>query len=476
MPEGMEKPMKNTITLRKRQGGAVAIIVGLSLVVLIGFLGLVIDLGRTYVLKTELQNAADAAALAGASQLDGTHGGVSAAIQAAKDTASQNNYLFSQPVDFLSENDPTQLMIGTCPDETCMVPAKDAAASDAMAANRLFFRVDTKPQTLETYLMRVLNIFQTQADGIAVAGRTKTAITPLAVCSVELTECPSETNPTGTCGYRTGMAYNVRELNPISPGDAYWIDPVSAPPGVCDPSSSSTSNSLPFMCKGEVSFTVTVPGTVFTNTGVSTPQVNALNSRFNDYPSNAKCDPATAPPDANIREYAQNDTVLFSTTPPAICGEGTPGCSWLNPVPVEQSARCTGSVDHLTCDYTSHVAWAASRPTASPPAGAPATVSGTYPADPNTPFTTNNTRYFEAPTPSSRPTLAGRRYLNLLIVDCRNAGGACREVPVVGVAQFFMSVRAGRKLGSDSRPTVYVEFSRMLSLGEIQGRDIRLYR
>ncbi len=54
---------------RWRQRGAVALIFGLSLVMLIGFAGLAIDLGRFFVVKSELQNAMDACALAAASQL-----------------------------------------------------------------------------------------------------------------------------------------------------------------------------------------------------------------------------------------------------------------------------------------------------------------------------------------------------------------------------------------------------------------------
>lgn len=54
---------------KQRQRGAVAIMFGLTLVVLIGFAGLAVDLGRFFVIKTELQNAMDSCALAAASQL-----------------------------------------------------------------------------------------------------------------------------------------------------------------------------------------------------------------------------------------------------------------------------------------------------------------------------------------------------------------------------------------------------------------------
>lgn len=56
---------------RDRQRGAVAIIVGLALVVMVGFIGLALDGGHLYLSKTELQNGADACALAASYELTG---------------------------------------------------------------------------------------------------------------------------------------------------------------------------------------------------------------------------------------------------------------------------------------------------------------------------------------------------------------------------------------------------------------------
>jgi Putative Flp pilus-assembly TadE/G-like len=62
-------------TLRTARGhrsrGAVALLVAFSLPVLLGLAALVIDLGRLYVIKSELQNAMDACALAAATPLTG---------------------------------------------------------------------------------------------------------------------------------------------------------------------------------------------------------------------------------------------------------------------------------------------------------------------------------------------------------------------------------------------------------------------
>jgi hypothetical protein len=57
---------------RAHQRGAVAIVVGLSIAVLMGFIGLALDGGHLYLTKTELQNSADACALAASYELTGS--------------------------------------------------------------------------------------------------------------------------------------------------------------------------------------------------------------------------------------------------------------------------------------------------------------------------------------------------------------------------------------------------------------------
>jgi Flp pilus assembly protein TadG len=51
------------------ESGSVAVITAVCLVFLIGFVALVVDVGHLYSVRNELQNAADAAALAGARAL-----------------------------------------------------------------------------------------------------------------------------------------------------------------------------------------------------------------------------------------------------------------------------------------------------------------------------------------------------------------------------------------------------------------------
>jgi hypothetical protein len=61
--------MKRDLKISSRQKGGVLILVGISIAVLVGFLGIVVDLGRLFVTKTELQSAMDACALAAAAEL-----------------------------------------------------------------------------------------------------------------------------------------------------------------------------------------------------------------------------------------------------------------------------------------------------------------------------------------------------------------------------------------------------------------------
>src|SRR5471030_348851 len=68
----------------RRQAGAISVVFALMLVVLIGFIGMSLDLGRVYNRKAELQVVANVAALAAANQLNGTAaGGANALLQAA---------------------------------------------------------------------------------------------------------------------------------------------------------------------------------------------------------------------------------------------------------------------------------------------------------------------------------------------------------------------------------------------------------
>ena len=79
----------------KNQQGAVAATYSLALIPLIAVAGLGFDYARVAGMDTELQNAADQAALAGASQLDRTDGSIERAIEAVRGGLVTNQTFFA---------------------------------------------------------------------------------------------------------------------------------------------------------------------------------------------------------------------------------------------------------------------------------------------------------------------------------------------------------------------------------------------
>jgi Flp pilus assembly protein TadG len=70
-PEWLPSIEETTAMHASRQRGAVILTAALFLLFLLGFMGIALDLGRLFVVKTELQTAMDSCALAAAQELDG---------------------------------------------------------------------------------------------------------------------------------------------------------------------------------------------------------------------------------------------------------------------------------------------------------------------------------------------------------------------------------------------------------------------
>jgi hypothetical protein len=452
--------MKITTCFRKRQQGAVAIIVGLSLFILIGLLGLVLDLGHLYITKTELQNAADAAALSGAKQLNGKTSGIDAAVSEAIRTAGQNQFDFTHQV-VIGIGD---IEAGTCPDDSCMSPAS-SITSDTLAANITFLKVTIPSGNLATWFMRAIphGSQSTATFGLAVAGKYAVDITPIAICQLP------DPGTTNELGYERGVSYKVADINPVANGVMYWIDPESAVPTVCP--AANASDSLPYMCTGKTAFTPIVGQTVNTNSGISDNQLEALDSRFDVFNSTNKCEPTTAPPDTNVKEY-----VFDSNTP------GSPK-DWMNPDPAQQSIsciidknKCTGvPVPYASRSFSDYgVLWSAYRPTGKMVSDWPTYYKGdatNYPVPPtsiSSPYAQTSGDFFKAPSNPGKP---GRRVLNMVIVKCKADSGNCRTTTVLGIGKFFMQ----KKANQPSNKEIYVEFGGLLPT-PLPTSDIKLYR
>ncbi|HEV8553245.1 MAG TPA: pilus assembly protein TadG-related protein [Casimicrobiaceae bacterium] len=341
--------MRANYRMRSRQRGAVAVIMGIAAVVLFAFMGISVDLAYTYSRKTELQNAADAAALSGAKELNEKAAGVTAAIAKAIATFNQNNinnFVGSSFVITVAD-----LRLGSCPNAddrlplrspNCTFVAASSVTTDAAAAGKTFLEVATPSQTRNTFFMLVTGSANasTSTFGYAVAGRFVNDVTPIGVCAIDpvnktnkyIYDFPAGTSEIVEAGFRRGVTYNIFNLNPLggAVSDPYLLNPVDVPPS-CDPSHSSAAFTGPFVCTGSSAVVSGGAISVNTNTGYSTGPIEAaLNSRFDSFGGPSPCDPATAPPDSNVKEYHCTGVLTDCLAPPPL---GSPQ-DWIDPVPL----------------------------------------------------------------------------------------------------------------------------------------------
>jgi Flp pilus assembly protein TadG len=307
--------------MRNRQRGAVAVIMGIAAVALFAFMGIAVDLAYTYSRKTELMNAADAASLSGAKELNEKAAGVTAAIAKAIATFNQNN--INNLVGNTFVITVANLRLGSCPNAddvlplrspSCTFVAASSVTTDAAAAGKTFLEVTTPTHTRNTFFMAVTGAnVSTDAIGYAVAGRFVNDVTPIGVCAIDpinptnkyIYDFPVGTSELIEAGFRRGVTYNIFNLNPLggAVSDPYLLNPVDTPPA-CNPANSSAAFTAPFICTGNSAIVSGGALSVNTNTGYSTgPIAAALNSRFDDYSPPSPCIPASAPPDSNVKEY-----------------------------------------------------------------------------------------------------------------------------------------------------------------------------
>ncbi|MGX6567855.1 Putative Flp pilus-assembly TadG-like N-terminal domain-containing protein [Cupriavidus necator] len=92
---------------KKKAKGVILPIVGLTLAVLLGMAGLVIDLGGMFVAKTELQSAVDSCALAAAQELDGAADALTRATSAGLTAGNANKVRYQKGSAALVDTDVT---------------------------------------------------------------------------------------------------------------------------------------------------------------------------------------------------------------------------------------------------------------------------------------------------------------------------------------------------------------------------------
>jgi hypothetical protein len=257
-----------------RQRGTVAIIAAIALPILIGFAGLALDGGRLYMHKTELQNTADACALAAARELtcDPAAGACGNAFllnaENAGLTVGRRNFLDFQG----SAVGSAQLAAADITFSTTFAPDSSylSRAAGASAASK-YVKCTPHQSGIMPWFMEVLGFGAQTVNAMAVA-----TLSPAATnCAIPIGMCKLPTAPSSDpfAGLAIGQ-WITSKLSQSSTGAFDWID--FSPPG-------GGANELADLFKGSGACSVPVPPAVVGEQGNIASLDTAWNTRFGLY-------------------------------------------------------------------------------------------------------------------------------------------------------------------------------------------------
>lgn len=284
----------------RRQRGAIAILVGFTIVVLLLLAGLVLDLGHVHIVKNELQNAADACALSGASELGDLGQGALERATAAATTAGERNWagLKQDPVDVPEAN-------------VTFADTLSSSFQRAITAATTYIRCQTAPVKIDTWLMQLGGYFGdggtdgVTVDAVAIARR----IPGQTLCAIPLAICKTKDEPLVLGAWYFGRVSAGHAIT----GAYDWV----RFPGM------SGAHDIADMLAGEGMCSAR-PERVDGQGGMATGVAQAWNTRFGLY-SGAYNDPRKSPPDATGWAYTP---VQMDGTGQPICPNGIPSGTW----------------------------------------------------------------------------------------------------------------------------------------------------
>jgi Flp pilus assembly protein TadG len=267
--------------LCRSERGAVAPTIALSLTALIAIGGLAFDYARLANLDTELQDAADQAALAAASQLDQKSGSIERATAAAQSLLTNRTLMAND-----SNVSGTAVTIPT----VIFYPTKADAENDTNGftavgnfANANFVRVVVAARRARYALTPIVGAFTSgdvTAEAVAGLGSAICKVPPVMICN------PAEPDTNTNVDYAfdaNALAGHGLRLISVGNGNTAWA------PGNFGYLDTGSSTSNPNVELREALGWVTAPGDcsglggVQTRTGAGTPVTQALNTRFDIY-------------------------------------------------------------------------------------------------------------------------------------------------------------------------------------------------
>lgn len=466
-----------------RENGAVAIMALGAIIIICGFCSLALDLSRVYNRKMELQSVADAAALHAAVELDGTRAGLTRAVQKV-------NSLFAIPVRYGGPSygyvaeamdwSDDAIRFATTPDGPWI--SSSEAAAKSVPNGLLYVQIDTRGLDpsygqVQTLFLPVIsdNGSITSTTARAVAGPSAIGVVPFGICAMHPDEKHNRNGELEEFGFRRGVSYDLMQLNPdaAGTGQTYLIHPFSGP-GSTGTSASNFDIVAPAVCTGMMGIARLTGGTV----SVSTPfrledYFQQFNSRFDSY--TAPCNPDTAPPDRNVKEYdVKNGGVSWMATTPAVqasvYADSANNKRWTVAGPFPSPGGTAAAAYGPLWSYAKAVKYADPMPSGGYVAyrttdwddlytpGEPV-AKPSYPS--STPYQIGGATYGLSP---SRTGVANRRVLNVPLLSCPVSGNSAT---VKGIGRFFMTMKADDK-------SLYAEFAGLAAEQTLRTR-VRLY-
>jgi Flp pilus assembly protein TadG len=302
---------------RKKERGNVLAYTVLSALFLFLSVGLGVDLSHLYLAKTELQNAADAAALAGASALTPhDQASITTAVDRAVSTMNLNKYNFNNR-SFNAQR--SQVTFALNLDGTYYTEA-EATASAGIYSKVRFVKVITETVPISVFFASPImgsskDLSAKATAGLSVPGNVRFCMAPLSAVAPD----PGQAFPTwaqGVCPtpgiqadgcdptqkFCKGCKYTIRYEGGSGPSAGNYNVLACAGNGASAVRAALSAYGASCQC-GNVS-----PGdTITTEPGVAAgPVAQGLNVRFDDYSGGAPSYSTSIPPDVNIAQGASH--------------------------------------------------------------------------------------------------------------------------------------------------------------------------
>ena len=283
------KLMRRRTWPRRRQEGAVAVIVGIVLVAMIGMAGLALDLGQLYVAKAELQNAADACALSAIQSVTGSNGQQLQIGEAAGMTTAQRHHVVFQSRSVTTQTNATVDFSATVSGP--WYHAGDLAVTSPTVLNMRYARCTVTQDDINTWLIQVLNLLPNVNIGAQTVSASAVArLQPSqTTCALPVAICQANIGAKGS--WLDGAVSSSGALT----GSFMWAD-LSPPQGGAAELAANLTGA------GECQLPKT--GSPVGQAGNVSSLANEYNSRFGIYQGNVQ--PASAQPDRSGYAYTDN--------------------------------------------------------------------------------------------------------------------------------------------------------------------------